>query len=110
MEDLGWVEDQNIVIEWRFVGGRAERLPGLAARGSSLGPALHVARPLPVRPLRFDHSGTLWQDHDVGGFIRAVPGPAVTENGSRIVHFPGAVRGGVAANSGEGKTGTSRAQ
>lgn len=31
LRDLGWVEGQNIVIEWRFAGGRAERLPGLAA-------------------------------------------------------------------------------
>ena len=31
MKDLGWVEGQNIVIEWRFAGGRAERLPDLAA-------------------------------------------------------------------------------
>ncbi len=31
LKDLGWVEGQNIVIEWRFAGGRAERLPELAA-------------------------------------------------------------------------------
>jgi putative ABC transport system substrate-binding protein len=31
LRDLGWVEGQNIVIEWRFAGGRAERLPELAA-------------------------------------------------------------------------------
>jgi putative tryptophan/tyrosine transport system substrate-binding protein len=31
LKDLGWVEGQNIVIEWRFGGGRAERLPDLAA-------------------------------------------------------------------------------
>ena len=31
LRDLGWVEGQNIIIEWRFAGGRAERLPGLAA-------------------------------------------------------------------------------
>ena len=31
LKDLGWVEGQNIVIEWRFAGGRAERLPALAA-------------------------------------------------------------------------------
>ena len=31
LKDLGWVEGQNIIIEWRFAGGRAERLPGLAA-------------------------------------------------------------------------------
>ena len=30
LKDLGWVEGQNIVIEWRFSGGRAERLPDLA--------------------------------------------------------------------------------
>jgi putative tryptophan/tyrosine transport system substrate-binding protein len=28
---LGWVEGQNIVIEWRFAGGNAERLRELAA-------------------------------------------------------------------------------
>jgi len=31
LRDLGWVEGQNIAIEWRFAGGRAERLPDLAA-------------------------------------------------------------------------------
>ena len=31
LKDLGWIEGQNIAIEWRFAGGRAERLPGLAA-------------------------------------------------------------------------------
>ena len=31
LKDLGWVEGQNIVIEWRFAGGREERLPDLAA-------------------------------------------------------------------------------
>jgi putative ABC transport system substrate-binding protein len=31
LKDLGWIEGQNIVIEWRFADGKAERLPGLAA-------------------------------------------------------------------------------
>jgi putative ABC transport system substrate-binding protein len=31
LNELGWFERQNIVIEWRFAGGRAERLRGLAA-------------------------------------------------------------------------------
>ena len=31
LKELGWVEGQNLFIEWRFGGGRAERLPGLAA-------------------------------------------------------------------------------
>ena len=30
LKDLGWVERQNIVIEWRFAGGKADRLPALA--------------------------------------------------------------------------------
>ncbi|MGH2362288.1 MAG: hypothetical protein ACRDGM_17325 [bacterium] len=31
LKDLGRVEGQNILIEWRFSGGRAELLPDLAA-------------------------------------------------------------------------------
>jgi putative tryptophan/tyrosine transport system substrate-binding protein len=31
MRELGWIDGQNIVIEWRFAGGRAERLPDLVA-------------------------------------------------------------------------------
>jgi putative ABC transport system substrate-binding protein len=30
MRDLGYVEGKNLVIEWRFADGKAERLPGLA--------------------------------------------------------------------------------
>ena len=31
LRDLGWIEGQNITIEWRFAEGRYERLPDLAA-------------------------------------------------------------------------------
>src|SRR5919109_1214321 len=31
LRDLGYVEGKNLVIEWRHAGGRAERLPDLAA-------------------------------------------------------------------------------
>jgi ABC-type uncharacterized transport system substrate-binding protein len=31
LHQRGWVEGQNIAIEWRFAGGRAHRLPDLAA-------------------------------------------------------------------------------
>ena len=31
LRDLGWVEGQNIAIEWRFAEGNADRLPDLAA-------------------------------------------------------------------------------
>ena len=30
LRELGYVEGQNIIIEWRFAQGRNERLPGLA--------------------------------------------------------------------------------
>src|SRR5215470_12594584 len=31
LRDFGWVEGQNIVVEYRFAEGRVERLPELAA-------------------------------------------------------------------------------
>src|SRR5262245_63131448 len=31
MRELGYVEGENLVIEWRFADGNAERLPNLAA-------------------------------------------------------------------------------
>src|SRR5262245_36173924 len=31
MRELGYVEDKNIVIEWRFAEGKLDRLRGLAA-------------------------------------------------------------------------------
>lgn len=31
LRDLGWIEGQNVLIEWRFAGGQIERLTDLAA-------------------------------------------------------------------------------
>jgi ABC-type uncharacterized transport system substrate-binding protein len=31
MRELGWVEGKNIIVDYRFAGGRVERLPSLAA-------------------------------------------------------------------------------
>src|SRR3982074_630587 len=31
MRELGYVEGENLAIEWRFAGGEVGRLPGLAA-------------------------------------------------------------------------------
>ena len=37
LRELGWVEGQNIVIEYRFAEGRFERLPDLAVDGDGQG-------------------------------------------------------------------------
>lgn len=44
LRDLGWIEGQNIIIEYRDAGGRIERLPDLAAQLVSLGVDLIVAQ------------------------------------------------------------------
>ena len=48
LKDLGWVEGQNIIIEWRFAGGQAERLPYLAAELVRLGVDLIVVPSTPT--------------------------------------------------------------
>src|SRR5262245_35414160 len=45
LHDLGWVEGQNIAIEWRFSEGSAEPLPRLAAELVNLPVDLIVASP-----------------------------------------------------------------
>src|SRR5881628_88505 len=61
LRDLGYVEGQNIVIEYRYAEGKAERLPDLAAEllrlkvdvivaGGTLAPlaAKHATRTIPI--------------------------------------------------------------
>jgi len=45
LRDLGWVEGQNLAIEWRFSEGSAEPLPRLAAELVGLPVDLIVASP-----------------------------------------------------------------
>ena len=45
LRDLGWVEGQNLAIEWRFSDGSAEPLPRLAAELVGLAVELIVASP-----------------------------------------------------------------
>src|SRR5262245_21185532 len=45
LRDLGWVEGQNLAIEWRFSEGSAEPLPRLAAELVGLPVELIVATP-----------------------------------------------------------------
>lgn len=48
LKELGWIEGQTILIEWRFGGGQAERLPALAAELVRLGVELIVVPSTPT--------------------------------------------------------------
>src|SRR6266540_4978916 len=48
LRELGWVEDQNIVIEYRFAEGQFDRLPDLAAELVRLKVDVVVAIPTPA--------------------------------------------------------------
>ena len=48
LRELGWVEGQNIVIDYRFAEGRFDRLPDLAAELVRLKVDLIVAAPAPA--------------------------------------------------------------
>jgi putative tryptophan/tyrosine transport system substrate-binding protein len=45
LRDLGWIEGQNLGIEWRFSEGSADPLPRLGAEGVGLPVSPTVARP-----------------------------------------------------------------
>ena len=48
LRELGWVEDKNIVIDYRFAEGRSDRLPDLAAELVRLKVDIIVAVPTPA--------------------------------------------------------------
>jgi putative ABC transport system substrate-binding protein len=48
LSDLGWIEGQNIVIDYRFADGRFDRLPELAAELVQLKVDIIVAQPTPA--------------------------------------------------------------
>src|SRR5215211_4967580 len=48
LRDFGYVEGQNITIEYRFAGGIFDRLPDLAAELVRLDVAVIVAAPTPA--------------------------------------------------------------
>ncbi|PYN44183.1 MAG: hypothetical protein DME00_25415 [Candidatus Rokuibacteriota bacterium] len=53
LRELGYVEGQNIIVEWRFAEGQVERLPGLAAELVRLQVDIIVApNPFYVEPAR----------------------------------------------------------
>ena len=48
LRELGWIEGENVVIDWRFAEGRFDRLPGLAAELVRLKVDVIVAAPTPA--------------------------------------------------------------
>jgi putative ABC transport system substrate-binding protein len=44
LRDAGWVEGQNLVIDWRYAEAKYDRLPALAAELVGLKPDLIMAR------------------------------------------------------------------
>src|SRR5712691_623021 len=57
--ELGWVEGQNIVVEYRFAEGRLDRLPDLAAELVRLKVEVIVATPTPAAVAARNATGTI---------------------------------------------------
>ena len=82
LRELGYIEGQNIVIEWRFAEEKPERLPTLAAELVALKvevivtyttPAIRVAKQSTTTiPILMANVG----DPIAAGFVKAWPAPA----------------------------------
>jgi putative ABC transport system substrate-binding protein len=59
LRTFGWVEGQNIVIEWRFAEGRFDQLPELATELVRLNVAAIVAAPTPAAVAAKKATGTI---------------------------------------------------
>jgi putative tryptophan/tyrosine transport system substrate-binding protein len=59
LRELGWVEGQNIVIDYRFAEGRFDRLPDLAAELVRLKVDIIVASPTPAALAAKNATGTI---------------------------------------------------
>jgi putative tryptophan/tyrosine transport system substrate-binding protein len=59
LRELGWIEGQNIAIEYRFADGRFDRLPELAAELVQLKVDVIVAQPTPPALAAKNATGTI---------------------------------------------------
>jgi putative ABC transport system substrate-binding protein len=59
LRELGWVEGQNIVIDYRFAEGKLDRLPDLAAELVQLKVDVIVAAPTPSAAAAKNATGTI---------------------------------------------------
>jgi len=67
LRELGWVEGQNIVIDYRFADGRFDRLPELAAELVRLKVDIIVAGPTPAAAAAKNATATIPIVMAVGG-------------------------------------------
>src|SRR5262245_2698775 len=88
LRELGWIEGQNIVIDYRFAEGRFDRLPDLAAELVRLNVDVIVAGPTPAAVAAKNASGTIpiviWSVGDpVGlGLVASIARPGGNVTGS----------------------------
>lgn len=59
MRDLGYVEGKNLVIEWRFAGGKYDRFPALADELVRLNPEVIVTHSTPATEALRRATGTI---------------------------------------------------
>src|SRR5262245_6955258 len=59
LRDLGWIEGSNIAIEYRVTGGKADRLPQLAAELADLKVDVIAAGPTPAAIAAKKATGTI---------------------------------------------------
>jgi putative ABC transport system substrate-binding protein len=59
LRELGWIEGQNIVIEYRFAEGRLDRLPALAAEVVRMKVDIIAASPTPAALAAKNATGTI---------------------------------------------------
>ena len=59
LRELGWIEGQNIVIDYRYAEGTFDRLPDLAAELVRLNVDIIVAQPVPAAVAAKNATGTI---------------------------------------------------
>ncbi len=81
LREVGWIDGQNVIIEWRFAEGKAERLPELAAQLVRLPVAVIVTGTTPVIQTVKEATSTIpivmavVADPVASGFVASLPHP-----------------------------------
>ena len=81
LREVGWIDGKNVIIEWRFAEGKAERLPELAAQLVRLPVAVIVTGTTPVIQVVKEATSTIpivmavVADPVASGFVASLPHP-----------------------------------